>query len=460
MKHLFKKVFTPLIAFLLIACFAFTFAACDNIDKGASAGLSYELLEAKDGYAVTGIGSFTGEDLILTENYNGLPVKEVKNGAFSGKTELQSVKIPNSIKSIGESAFAGCTGLEKFEFLGSIIDWQKIQKAEGWKSGTPFNKLLCAEGTLDLNKTYTLKNNKIYEMVSDKTIELFQDSELLTGLSVGSTVMNDAGIYGRLDYGGTAESLAYYNYLKLSQWHANPSIIDLTTHELNGTYTVDGDIHTYKNDCKVIRVDKSKKEVYLELDSSKVEASSGSTTSDHPHHLIEKEFAYSPKFGELSELKLSFNFNVEKFENYGAYSGGQAAQCSWYFYLANEDNSESMFFGFNVFDDRWDFYGNNPAEAGDYVGWEENANNAVLKMARSRWADFTRVSVGTTYNVEIDVLELLDEGIANLKNKYSQYSVNKDDLRIYSFNFGWEMPNIKSVNGIAISDMSVLATYK
>ena len=81
-------------------------------------------------------------------------------------------------------------------------------------------------------------------------------------------------------------------------------------------------------------------------------------------------------------------------------------------------------------------------------------------MARSRWADFTRVSVGTTYNVEIDVLELLDEGIANLKNKYSQYSVNKDDLRIYSFNFGWEMPNIKSVNGIAISDMSVLATYK
>ena len=84
-------------------------------------------------------------------------------------------------------------------------------------------------------------------------------------------------------------------------------------------------------------------------------------------------------------------------------------------------------------------------------------------MGRDRWANFgnsNRVSVGTEYTVSIDVFAMLDAGLNLLKNKYSQYNVSRNDLHIGSFNWGWEMPNIKTAAGIAISDISVLATYK
>ena len=354
------------------------------------------------------------------------------------------------------------SALKAITVSGSIEHWQTMTKTSGWNTGSGITNVICDEGTLDINTTYAVKNGKIYIKPSDKTIQLIQDPEFKTGLSVGSTTMNDASIYGRLDYNGKDTYSKYYDYWKLSQWHAAPSIVNTSTGAVNGTYTVSGNTHTYSNDAKVIRVNQDKKEIYLEIDTRKVQASGGSTTSDHPHHLIEKEFSYSPKFSELSALRLSFKFKVERFDNVG-YNGGQAAQCSWYFYLTNSDHSQTMFFGFNCYDNRWDYYGKNQAEKQDSVSWEQNVGNAVVKMGRDRWANFgnsNRVSVGTEYTVSIDVFAMLDAGLNLLKNKYSQYNVSRNDLHIGSFNWGWEMPNIKTAAGIAISDISVLATYK
>ena len=354
------------------------------------------------------------------------------------------------------------SALKAITVSGSIEHWQTMTKTSGWNTGSGITNVICDEGTLDINTTSAVKNGKIYIKPSDKTIQLIQDPEFKTGLSVGSTTMNDASIYGRLDYNGKDTYSKYYDYWKLSQWHAAPSIVNTSTGAVNGTYTVSGNTHTYSNDAKVIRVNQDKKEIYLEIDTRKVQASGGSTTSDHPHHLIEKEFSYSPKFSELSALRLSFKFKVERFDNVG-YNGGQAAQCSWYFYLTNSDHSQTMFFGFNCYDNRWDYYGKNQAEKQDSVSWEQNVGNAVVKMGRDRWANFgnsNRVSVGTEYTVSIDVFAMLDAGLNLLKNKYSQYNVSRNDLHIGSFNWGWEMPNIKTAAGIAISDISVLATYK
>ena len=50
-------------------------------------------------------------DLTIPVSVGGYPVAEIKSSAFSGCSELTSVKIPSSVTSVGNSAFSGCSGL-------------------------------------------------------------------------------------------------------------------------------------------------------------------------------------------------------------------------------------------------------------------------------------------------------------------------------------------------------------
>ena len=77
-----------------------------------SEGLTYEINGEKDGYIVTGTGTFNGTKLNIPTTYNELPVKEIGEYAFSQSTTLTSVMIPGSVNKIGSRAFHGCTALK------------------------------------------------------------------------------------------------------------------------------------------------------------------------------------------------------------------------------------------------------------------------------------------------------------------------------------------------------------
>ena len=84
----------------------------------ASEGLEFRRNETNDGYKLIGIGSCTDADIVIPAEYNGLPVTEIyysydKKGAFEGNTQITSVIIPGSVKSIGDRSFYGCTALQK-----------------------------------------------------------------------------------------------------------------------------------------------------------------------------------------------------------------------------------------------------------------------------------------------------------------------------------------------------------
>ncbi len=104
-------------------------------------------LKEDNTYAITG---YTGDDadIITPVKYRGLAVTEISANAFKDNKTIKSVKIANSIKTIGDKAFTGCTELQTIEispsenlyigddaFLttglkkvitGSISDWCKI----------------------------------------------------------------------------------------------------------------------------------------------------------------------------------------------------------------------------------------------------------------------------------------------------------------------------------------------
>ena len=52
------------------------------------------------------------EEIVIPAEYNGTPVTEILEDGFSGCKNLKKITIPNTIKNIGDNAFAGCGELE------------------------------------------------------------------------------------------------------------------------------------------------------------------------------------------------------------------------------------------------------------------------------------------------------------------------------------------------------------
>ena len=111
-------------------------------------GLEYSLNSDGKGYSVNGIGTAKGTVIVIPAEYNGLPVTEIRNNAFSYETitsvvipegvstvgsrafcgcgELESIVIAKSVTSIGSGAFRDCTSLTTVYYAGSATDWEAV----------------------------------------------------------------------------------------------------------------------------------------------------------------------------------------------------------------------------------------------------------------------------------------------------------------------------------------------
>ena len=90
------------------------------IDENASRHLAYTLSDDGASYYVSGIGTCTDTELIISSTYNGLPVTQIYNAAFDGCTQITSVIIPEGVTSINYNAFRGCSNLSYISIPSSI----------------------------------------------------------------------------------------------------------------------------------------------------------------------------------------------------------------------------------------------------------------------------------------------------------------------------------------------------
>lgn len=93
--------------------------------KKFSANLEFALSDDGTYYIVTGIGTCTDTDVIIPSKYNGLPVTCIGEEAFYECTAFTSITIPDSITSIGLSAFWGCC-INKV-YITDIAAWCRIK---------------------------------------------------------------------------------------------------------------------------------------------------------------------------------------------------------------------------------------------------------------------------------------------------------------------------------------------
>ncbi len=97
--------------------------ACKNCEmQQPSEGLTY--VEGSDwvngnletAYYVSGIGDCEETEIVIAAEYNGYPVTRIEKNAFMDCTDITSVTIPQSIKSISENAFKNCTALTEINY--------------------------------------------------------------------------------------------------------------------------------------------------------------------------------------------------------------------------------------------------------------------------------------------------------------------------------------------------------
>jgi hypothetical protein len=86
----------------------------------ATDGMMYELSDDGTYYIFAGpeMEMEMYGKLIIAAYYNGLPVREIAPGAFSGQY-IDTVVIPKTITTVADSAFSGCSSLRKVYFAGT-----------------------------------------------------------------------------------------------------------------------------------------------------------------------------------------------------------------------------------------------------------------------------------------------------------------------------------------------------
>lgn len=74
-------------------------------------------------------------NIVIPDEIYGVPVAAIKNGVFSGHSEIESVKLGKNIVEIGWRAFRRCSGIKKITFPKKIkdIEWEAFKKCTGLK---------------------------------------------------------------------------------------------------------------------------------------------------------------------------------------------------------------------------------------------------------------------------------------------------------------------------------------
>ena len=82
---------------------------------------------------ITG-NAFYACQLIQVQISNG--VQRLSSCAFQHCQNLEIVSIPSSVTYMGWGAFYGCSNLKQIVYAGTEVQWQKIDKADGWDDDT------------------------------------------------------------------------------------------------------------------------------------------------------------------------------------------------------------------------------------------------------------------------------------------------------------------------------------
>lgn len=160
----------------------FTIVAAGVLLALTACGSSADSLEFKlvfdEYYVVTGVKEDCPDNIIIPSGYDGLPVREIGSFVFSGRKNIKTVVIPDSVQIIEKRAFSGCTSLKKIKLGNNVkrIYSCAFYECENLKSITIPSTTIDIDPSAftfcnRLEKIFVKSGNKIYSGKGNCLIE-------------------------------------------------------------------------------------------------------------------------------------------------------------------------------------------------------------------------------------------------------------------------------------------------
>ena len=118
----------------------------DNIPNSFAKDLKIESLEIPDHIRSIGESAFWTCDQIQSVNIPD-SVTDIGALAFAYCIKLKDVVLPSSVADIDNFAFRNCPSLKEITYLGTVAQWRRVRKARAFNNGIVVH---CSDGDLQL----------------------------------------------------------------------------------------------------------------------------------------------------------------------------------------------------------------------------------------------------------------------------------------------------------------------
>lgn len=172
-------------AVVALVCCVAVFA---GVQAAETSGLHFDHNSTGDGYVVVTSNSNVSGAITIPDTHNGEPVVGIGRDAFLNRTDLTSITIPDSVKSIGWYAFSGCTGLTSITIPDSVteIDWFAFANCTGLTTATIGGN--CEIGAGAFSGCTALTDVTIQNGITGIGWSAFKDCTNLENITIPGTV--------------------------------------------------------------------------------------------------------------------------------------------------------------------------------------------------------------------------------------------------------------------------------
>lgn len=173
-------------------------------DPASTSGVKYQ--KSADGTYAEVIGyEGTGVDVIIADEYDGVPVTRIAAYAFNRHTGLKSITIPDSVTSIGDGAFSNCSSLESISipfvgetsnvsnnnFLGYIFGAHSYAENSSYVPSSLKNVVITGASAIDqhaFEMCTSLETVTIFNNVTAIGSEAFRNCSSLTTVNIPNSI--------------------------------------------------------------------------------------------------------------------------------------------------------------------------------------------------------------------------------------------------------------------------------
>ena len=188
---------------------------CANPNKGVINGIQWELIDGE----ISIVGYRLNETtIVIPSSIDEIAVTSIADFAFMDHNEITEVTIPLSIKTIGLSAFNGCTGIKIVNYGGTKAQWTALLSAsESNNQPLIAATVKCSDGQADFDDVKYLE----YTLNSDG------NSYTITGIGTfNGSVLNVPSVYKGKTITAIGE-FAFYECTNLTEVNIGNSIIEV-----------------------------------------------------------------------------------------------------------------------------------------------------------------------------------------------------------------------------------------